>query len=206
MKSTPRRFAVLATALLITGTLSGCFGHDDDQRSGAGGSTTATPTRSGRGTAALEVHSVVTRVAGELPPVARKRLAARAGALVKSYLRSAFLEPRTGRASARAVFPGFTREARALADHDRAVLTGAGYAGADEVEPRSGTAYVNVVAPNGHAVGATVHVDLALRVTEGDRSRPVQVGGRLMLTPTPDGWRIFGYDLNQSGEHARSSR
>lgn len=202
MTSTSRRVAVLAAALLTSGALSGCFGRSDEQQGAAEPSGTASPVA----TAPLEVRSVVTRVAGELRPAARRHLAEKAGALVKAYLRAAFLDPRVGSAPPGSVFRWFTAEARTLAVGDRRVLTGVGYAGADRIEPQRGTARVNVVAPHGRPVGATVWVSLALRVTDGSRTRPVDVSGRLLLTPTSGGWRIFGYDLSQSGSHARSSR
>ena len=201
MGCTSRRLAVLAAVLLTVGGLSGCFGHSDEHP-GAGKGASASPVV----TAPLQVRSGVTRVVGELDPDARKQLASRAGALVEAYFRAAFLDRGAARASAAKVFPGFTSAARSLAAGDRKVLTGAGYKGADRIEPQGGTAYVNVLAPHGHPVGATVRVTLALRVTEHGRTRPVDVAGRLLLTPTPQGWRIFGYDLSQSGSHARSTR
>ena len=190
------------TALLTTCGLSGCFGHSDEHHAAGSGGSTASPAV----THPLQVRSAVTRVAGELKPDARQHLADKAGALVQTYLRAAFLDPRAGKASPAAVFPGFTTESRTLASHDRSILTGASYAGADRIEPVSGTAHLNVVAPHGRAVGATAWVRLTLRVTDDGRTRPVQVAGRLLLTPTPQGWRIFGYDLSQSGAHARSTR
>jgi hypothetical protein len=56
-----------------------------------------------------------------------------------------------------------------------------------------------VVAAHGRAVGATAKVSLDLRVTEAGRTRPVRVQGRLLLTPTDHGWRIFGYHVASAG-------
>ncbi|MDX6325258.1 MAG: hypothetical protein QOK15_1612 [Nocardioidaceae bacterium] len=196
-----RRLAALATLLATAATVSACTGHDDTKPAAApsGGSTTAAPL------APLKVRSGVTRIVGELSPKARKHLATRAGALVEAYFRAAFLAPHAGRAAGRATFPGFTPEARSLAAQDRGVLTGASYAGAERISPKGGTAYVNVLAPRGHVEGATVQVRLALSVTSNGRARPVAVAGRLLLTPTSKGLRIFGYDLSRSGRHARST-
>ena len=33
--------------------------------------------------------------------------------------------------------------------------------------------------------------------TDGDVQRKIEVSGRLFLTPSPDGWRIFGYDVTK---------
>jgi hypothetical protein len=196
-----RRLAGAAAAVTTLATVTGCFGGGDHHSSPApsGGSASSAVT------APLHVRSGVTRIVGELSPAARQRLGARAGGLVAAYFRAAFLHPAT-HAAGRALFPGFTAAAAALAERDRRVVTGAAYAGADQVTPRNGTAYVTVLAPKGHLVGATVRVSLALDVpVKGKRDR-VRVRGRLLLTPTKRGWRIFGYDLSQSGLRARSTR
>lgn len=200
MTSLARRLAAPVTVLVTAGVLSGCFGKAQAPPSSSPSpSTTSTPA------APLKVRSVVTRVVGDLRPAAQKHLAAQAGAVVGTYLEAAFVRAGGPPAGARA-FPGFTPEARALAQRHRDVLTGTSYAGASGVTPRHGTAYVNVVSPHGRAVGATVQVDLALSVTADGRTRPVAVSGRLLLTPTARGWRIFGFDLSQSGSRARSHR
>ncbi len=53
-----------------------------------------------------------------------------------------------------------------------------------------------MLAVKGHAAGATARVVLRFR-TDGEVQRKVEVRGRLFLTPTPDGWRIFGYDVTK---------
>ena len=63
------------------------------------------------------------------------------------------------------------------------------------VRPRGAIAYVSVVAPEGRAVGATARVSVDLAVADSERTRRLTVSGRLLLTPRPDRWRIFGYDL-----------
>jgi hypothetical protein len=51
-----------------------------------------------------------------------------------------------------------------------------------------------------------VRISLALRVTSGRRTTPVDVAGRLLMTPTSAGLKVFGYDLSQSGRRATSTR
>jgi hypothetical protein len=196
------RLAMIAVLFAAAGTLSGCFGHEAAGQGSGPPAAGASPVV----TAPLHVRSGVTRVVGELAPDARKHLADRAGALVAAYFRAAFLEPASRRLHGSQLFPGFTPGATALATQDRAVLTGAAYAGADRITPKGATAYVNVLAPKGHVVGATVRVTLALSVTTHARTRPVDVAGRLLLTPTSGGWRVFGYAVSQSGRSARSTR
>jgi hypothetical protein len=53
-----------------------------------------------------------------------------------------------------------------------------------------------VLAVHGRAVGATARFVLRFR-TEGKVARKIEVRGRLFLTPGPDGWRIFGYDVTK---------
>src|SRR5947209_15188963 len=139
-----RRVAAPAILLVTALALSGCFGHSTtSSKPAASASPSATPTA----LPPLTVRSVVTRVIGDLAPHERDRFGARAGALVQRYFRAAFLDPHRGKAGPR-TFPGFTPQARALAVRDHAVLTGAAYAGADRVEPRSGAADVSVLAPH----------------------------------------------------------
>jgi hypothetical protein len=55
---------------------------------------------------------------------------------------------------------------------------------------------LDVLAVRKHAVGVTARVYLRFRTT-GHLKRDVRVQGRLYLTPTPAGWRVFGYDMTK---------
>ena len=64
------------------------------------------------------------------------------------------------------------------------------------VEATTRDVAVDILAVKGHAVGATARVLLKFS-TEGEVQQDVVVRGRLFLTWTPDGWRIFGYDVTK---------
>jgi|tagenome__1003787_1003787.scaffolds.fasta_scaffold20978955_3 hypothetical protein len=132
----------------------------------------------------LEVRTTVTRVAGALPPPRRRSLERHVGALVKGYLRAAFVDARNGTSA----FPGFTPAARSLAARDAGVLT----AGDKGIEVRRAAAYISVFADHRRAQGATVRLVLGLT---GKRGHTRPMAGRLLLTPTSSGWRVFGYHV-----------
>jgi hypothetical protein len=193
-----RLAAVLIGTLFLTSALSGCFGHDAEGSEGTPESTGHPP----RSVPSLDLRTAVTRVIGELPRKKRKRLAGEIDTVVGRYLRAAFLQPGSGSRDAAAAedrFPAFTPGARTRAVRDRQLLTGLPFSDARRVEPRRATAYVAMLAPHGGPLGATARVRLELSVTTGDGTGPVTVTGRLLLTPTAHGWRIFGYDITRSG-------
>jgi hypothetical protein len=106
----------------------------------------------------------------------------------------------------------YTPRAGDLARQQRAVTTNAEL-GPDlvEVVPTRRVADVSVLAAGGRAVGANAEVLLVLVGARADSSQTeLVVRGELRLTPTLDGWRIFGFDLTRSvgapGTYARSVR
>src|SRR3954453_3685950 len=133
----------------------------------------------------LHVTTKVTRVAGQLAAPRRHSLQKHVAALVKGYVQAAFVDDHSGPAA----FPGCTPAARQLAAHDARVLT----AGPTSTEVKRAAAYISVFAAHRRAHGATVRLVLALAAGDGGRPRPMV--GRLLLTPTSSGWRVFGYDI-----------
>jgi hypothetical protein len=186
------RRTVLVVALAVAvATLDGCTHSVDD----AASSDRASPA-TGDGAADLEVVARVTRVAGTLPQERRDHLATVTGGIVEDYVRSALLD-----GEAKHAFAGFTPGARRLAEHDRGLLT-LPHGDDTTVEPRRVAAYLNVLAPHGHMVGATARLEVQLRVEDADGAHRVHLSGRLLLTPTPHGFEVFGYDLQRSGRAA----
>jgi hypothetical protein len=56
---------------------------------------------------------------------------------------------------------------------------------------------IDVLAPRGKPAAATARIDLRF-TTSGQVEKPIEVSGRLFLTPNADGsWRIFGYDVSK---------
>ena len=60
------------------------------------------------------------------------------------------------------------------------------------VRPQAG----NRLAVRGRAVGMTARFVLDFATT-GELQRKVDVRGRLLLTRTDNGWKVFGYDVNK---------
>jgi hypothetical protein len=168
--------AVLLVAAVVVAVLL-TRGSSEDKATASGPTQSPSPP--------LRVTTRVTRIAGSLPAPRRQSLRQHLDALVQDYLQAAFVDPRGSSAD----FPGFTPAARSLASHDARVLT----AGATRTEVKRAAAYVSVFADHGRAHGATVRLVLAL--VSGDGARPQPMVGRLLLTPTSSGWRVFGYDM-----------
>jgi hypothetical protein len=179
--SVPAAFGAVLALVLLAGCDWGGDAEEDPIPSAAGGPTTQP----------LRVTAEVTGVGGtRIAPALRRRTATDVRGLVQRYVEAAFVE---GAGGAEA-FPGFTPAARELAVADRRVLTAAGLA---EVAPRSASASVSVLHRDGRGVGATAR--LRVRVLADDGARVV-LRGRLLLTPTEQGWKVFGYDLARAGD------
>lgn len=194
----------LAGAVLALGSsgLVGCTARSDPAPAPVPAPTRAEVPDPG----GLDVRTRVTRVAGALSDTRRRQLSRSARTLVTDYVEAAYLD---GNDDGNAVLPGFTLAARRLARRDLDVLSAAGFPGADSVRARSARpaqVYVAAVAANGRAVGATARVSIHLAVTRDGATAPARLRGRLLLTPTDRGWRIFGYDLALSGAGAGSTK
>lgn len=145
-------------------------------------------------------------VTGKLQPPRRKALAGRVGKIVDAWFDAAYLDgdyPRTRFGDA---FPGFTRDAAALARRDRDLLTNARLgARIDGVVALRKSVRVDLLSPGRHPVGATARFRLAFR-TSGDLERRVVVSGRLMLAKSRAGvWKVFAYDVRRSAGATRRS-
>ena len=203
----PARRAVSALVIVPLLLLGACTtGDGDDAPSGA--SPDASTSVEGPQDRRLRLDHRITRVAGELSKKQRARLERRLGSVVRSYLDPAFLR-RYPMAGAGKSFSRFTPGARRLARKDQRLLTGVGLGRLDDVRMKRASAYHSVVAPGGRAVGATTRLVVDVRATRKDRTRTVRYRGRLMMTPTKGGWRVFGYDVSRAGADAlrdKSSR
>lgn len=145
----------------------------------------------------VDLQTRVTRVAGRLPDKRRTQVGDRIGRVVEAHLDAAYLRDYPVRGPG-AAFAGFTPGARKQARGDQRLLTGRGLKGARSVSVTDAAAYVALLAPRRHLVGATARLEVDLRVETDAGAEKVRVRGRMMLTPTPKGWRIFGYDLSRS--------
>jgi hypothetical protein len=184
-----RAVATLATAALLSGCWGGSTGDAEPAAPAA-----SPPSAEPEAPRSFEVDTRVVGVDGGLRPADRRRVAAGVGRLVQRYLDAAFADRERGRAA----FPGFIPTARRLAVEDRRAVSSAGL-GAGSVVPGRASASVTVLAPGGRLVGATARVVARMRLEGGERPTGVVLRGRLLLTPTEDGWRVFGYDLSRAG-------
>ena len=148
---------------------------------------------------------VIGSVAGDVRGGARQRFAAARPALEKSvgqavdtWLDGGFVGVTYPRDTFPTAFTSFTPDARKDAERDKALLTLWGYRHRiDGVTTTHRKIVVDVLAPRGKPAAATARVDLRF-TTSGDVAGPVEVTGRLFLTPTAAGtWRIFGYDVSK---------
>ena len=191
-----RTAAVLVAVLLATGACTGDDPADD------------TPDGPSDEAEVVQEVQLVTRVGvvtGKLQPVRRKALAHRVGEIVDAWFDAAYLGgdyPRTGFADA---FPGFTRDAAALARRDRDLLTNARIGQRiDGVVPLRKSVKVDLLSPGRRPAGATARFRLEF-LTTGGLERRVVVNGRLMLARVHGAWKVFAYDVRRSVRSAEGS-
>jgi len=139
-------------------------------------------------------------VRGELRPVARTQLRDRLRRVISVWMATGYVGgdfPRTDYSQA---FMTYTPGVAAQAQRQRKVTTTAGL-GAElaQVVPTRRVARVSVLAVRGRAIGASARVLLVMVGVRADGTElELVVRGRLRLTPTADGWRIFGFELSRS--------
>ncbi len=196
--------ACLVAAGLLAVTVSACTTSDQPDQPDRPVADGAPPAGDESTPVPVDVRVRVTRVSGALPAARREAVAAQVRRVLDGYVRSAYLDQdgtaaatRSARAAGPAgAFAAFTPDAARQAQGDRDVLTSSGFGAASSVRPVQATALLSVLSPKGHVVGATAQTTLRFAVTDDDgATRRRLVRGRLLLTPTAQGWRIFGYEL-----------
>jgi len=193
--STPRRrVAALATSLLVLVPASTSCSGDDTSKQPA---ETAPSSSTEPPSPAPEVRTRVSleRVPGRLPAEVRKRVERQVGDVVDRWFDAAYVRGRYPRNDFHDAFPGFTVSARTQAHHDKALMTNQPLARRiDGVRATQRLVWIDVLPAGGRAAGATARFRLEFTTT-GDVKKSVAVRGRLFLTPGPDGWKVFGYDV-----------
>jgi hypothetical protein len=183
--------AVLALGLATALVASGCDDSSDESAKPAA-----------TGSSAPAEHAVETRVSwgritGKLSPDTRKRLAAQVGDLVDGWTAAAYLGGDYPRRDFADAWPGFTSGARQEAHGDRALMSNQDLGDRiDGVTPHRSQVRLDVLAVRRHPVGVTAHVLLGFGTT-GQVEKQVRVRGRLFLTHTARGWKVFGYDVTK---------
>ena len=174
--------------------VAACSGDDEDEPDGQGSSSAA------------DVPDVATkvsigRVAGELDARRRAQLKESVAEVVDGWIDAAYVGgewPRDDFADYAAALRDFTPAAKRRAARDRALLTNVAIGDrVDSVRATRRVLQVDVLAPGGRPVGATARFLVRFR-TDGEVRRTDLVRGRLMLTPTKKGWKVFGYDVSRA--------
>ncbi|WP_141003072.1 hypothetical protein [Nocardioides humi] len=175
--------------------LTGCSGDGDGADGGPGG------TGGTAGEHAVETDATLGKVRGKLDDAAAAEVLADVTAVVDGWIDGGYGGdyPRAGFDDA---FASFTEDARELALGQPAVMSNAEVGGqVEEAEVTSRSVTVDVLGVKGKPAGATAHVVLTVELA-GGVARTDQVTGRLLLTPTKDGWRVFGFDISRGEEGA----
>jgi hypothetical protein len=143
----------------------------------------------------IRTRTTLAEVTGKLPRRERKRLAANVTKVAQRWFNAAYVGGDYPRSDFQDAFPGFTPGARAEARRDRMLLTNKSIGSrVDDVTPTRSRLWLDVLAVRKRAVGVTTRFALGFR-TDGKVSRDFTVTGRLLMTRTKGGWRIFGYDV-----------
>ena len=182
--------AALVTAVLsLVLALGGCSGGDEDEPENEGPRTSVTAERG------IPSKVEVGRVAGRLGKGAAREVAADVAKVVDRWLDAAYVGGDYPRADFRNAFPGFTTDAARLAARQGALMSNARVGeDVDGVTATRRVIRVDLLAPQGRPAGATAHVNLVMKLT-GDVERTDQVRGRVVLTRSKNGWRVFGFDI-----------
>lgn len=200
--------ALLAFVLVVA--VSGCTADPVGQpTSPSDPSASSAPTLTVR-PGVLKVRLAPVR--GPLGDRARTDLRRGVASVIGAWMTDGFAAPSPPRSDYSDAFASYTPRAVRLAREQRAVTTNA-QLGSElvEVVPTQRVARVAVLAAGGRAVGASAEVLLVIVGARQDGSQvELVVRGTLRLTPTPKGWKVFGFDLSRSvgapGAHAASAR
>jgi hypothetical protein len=187
---------VVPSVLGLVLVLAGCSGGDEDDEPGgdAGSSSAATSAPADPG---IPTRVEVGEVVGKLAKRPARKVAADVAGVVDRWLNAAYVGGDYPRSKFGDAFPGFTKDAAALARRQRGLMSN--QAVGDRVDSVTATrrvVRVDLLAPKGKAAGATAHVNLVIKLA-GKVKRTDQIRGRLVLTRSGDKWRVFGFDIER---------
>lgn len=185
---------LLAGILCLTPALASC--SENDAQSPDSAPRSSAPAASDGGATAAPATATKTEVAtivGRLPGQRRRVVRKQVTRVLDRWWAAAYLDGRRPGANLRTAFPGFTIGARARARADQALTTNRGLR-AESITPLMRKARLDLLAIGRRVRSVTARFDLRMRVQD-QRTRRLQVRGRVFLTRRADGWRIFGYDV-----------
>ena len=193
-RSAPRAASLLLLLALVAG---GCSDADpgETQPAPAPSSESSSPTSVPK---PVSTKARIATVNGRLAKPNRRHALATATDLVDGWFDAAYVAGKYPRRDFGGAFPGFTAGARAQARRDRALMSNQDIGRrVDAVTATHRRVFVDVLAARGRAVGMTARFRLDFDTT-GDLERRFQVQGRLLLTRTEDGWKVFAYDVTKA--------
>lgn len=182
-----RLAAAPVLALVIAVALAGCSGDDE------GPDEAGSPGETG---SALETDARLGAIRGPITDKRADKVLSDVTAVVERWSDQGYGGdyPRDDFAAA---FGEFTKDARALASKQPAIMSNAQVGGdVEAVDLLKRVVRVDVAAPKGKAAGATARIRLKVSLSGGVERTDV-VSGRLLLTPTKDGWKVFGFDVRR---------
>lgn len=183
--------AVLTAAVLsLVLGLAGCSGGDDEEPEGER-STSGAPIEH-RG---IDSRVDVGEIAGKLGKRPARKVAADVAQVVDRWLDAAYVGGDYPRSKFGDAFPGFTKDAARLAARQGTLMSNERVGERiDGVTATRRVIRVDLLAPRGKPAGATAHVNLVIDLS-GDVERTDQIRGRVVLTRSKSGWRVFGFDI-----------
>jgi hypothetical protein len=150
----------------------------------------------------VETTTTIGKVVGKLPKKDRERLKGAITPVVQRWFEAAYVGGKYPRKDFHDAFPGFTAGARRLALKDRKLMSNRDIGPRiDGVTPKVSKISVDVLSVGKGPVAVTAHFRLAFK-TQGDLERKVNVRGRLAMTRSKTGWRIFAYHVAKNGVKA----
>ena len=187
----------VAALLCVALSATACSGGSSDSSgapSGDGGSSASQGTD---GPPPLKTTATLGKVSGKLPKGKRSKARKQVAHAVDEWFDAAYVDGAYPRNDFASSWPGFTTGAKADAQGDKRLMSNQDIGTKiSSVKATARKVVVDVLAVRGHAQGATARFVLKFK-TSGDVQRKIEVRGRLFLTPGPDGWRIFGYDVTK---------
>lgn len=183
----------VSTLLVVVALLlGGCSGGDAEPSPAPGSASSAEDVR-------VVTESGIGKVRGSLGAARRAEVVRGVTALVDAWSNQAYGGDHP-RADVGGAFAAFTPYARELAMRKTSLLSNAAVGGdLEAVTIARRVVRVDVLAPRGKVAGATARIRIVLDLSGATERREV-VTGRLLLTPSAKGWRVFGFDISRGRE------
>jgi len=184
--------AALATtvSLALVAALGACSdgGSDSDDGDAPEDSSEAAP--------AITTKSTIGKISGRLPREDRAQLRKKVTQAVDAWIDAAYVAGDYPRSDFSDAFKVFTKDAAALAESDRRLMSNAAVGGRlESVTAASRKLRIDVLAAKGKAVGVTGRFILVLDL-DGEVRRTDRIVGRLFLS-YQRGWQVFGYEVKR---------